>query len=306
MQRAAHRSHPGGDHGVRIRPDRRGGPRGQRGRGEFVVGQQDQRGRQGAPQRRAGPSVTQPRPQPVRDRIVRARIVRDRTIRDGEGRGEGRAVGAGRRAAGRRGAGSPPAGDDAAPGRDYRRRIQLQPQRVGGRHGGHDDLEPLEQQRPGGQCGLRGPACGQRGGRRPPRRRGLRGRREFAGPEQLGDVLEGTAGGEPDDVEAAVAQPVAGDLGDGRLDRDVGHAGGTPGTAAPGQPLDLLGVEQAAPAIGGAVPAQDAAADVGVERRGLDSEPLGGLGGGQELGHAAITGPAGRRSGMRSPRSVRH
>src|SRR5579859_7689518 len=115
-------------------------------------------------------------------------------------------------------------------------------------------------------------------------------RGELAGPEEFGDVLEGTAGGQADGVQAAEAQAVAGDLGDGRLDRDVGDAGRAAGAAAPGQPLDLLGVEQAAPAVGGTVPAQDATADVGVERRGLDAEPLGGLEGGQELGHAVTTG----------------
>ena len=65
------------------------------------------------------------------------------------------------------------------------------------------------------------------------------------------------------------------------------------GAAAPGQPLDLFGAEQAAPAVGGPVAAQHAAADVGVEGRGLDPEPLGGLGGGQKLRHAVTTGPAG-------------
>jgi hypothetical protein len=64
-------------------------------------------------------------------------------------------------------------------------------------------------------------------------------------------------------------------------------------STAAAEPLDLLGVEQAAPAVGGAIAAQHAAADVGVEGRGLDPEPLGGLGGGQELRHAVTTGPAG-------------
>ena len=129
------------------------------------------------------------------------------------------------------------------------------------------------------------------GAARPP----AAGRGELAGPEQFGDVLEGAAGGELDDVETAVAEPVAADLGDGRLDRDVGGADRAPGPTAPGQPLDLIGIEQAAPAVGGAIPAQDAAADVGVERGRLDAEPLGGLGGGQELTHA---GPACPAAGM--------
>src|SRR5579859_4877954 len=112
---------------------------------------------------------------------------------------------------------------------------------------------------------------------------------ELAGPEEVCDVLEGLGGGQAGGVQAAGAQAVAGDVGD---------AGRAAGAAAPGQPLDLLGVEQAAPAVGGTVPVQDATADVGVERRGLDAEPLGGLEGGQELGHAVTTGASRAKSGM--------
>ena len=110
---------------------------------------------------------------------------------------------------------------------------------------------------------------------------------ELAGPQQLGHVLEGAAGGEPGRIEAAVAQPTGRDLGNGRLDRDVRDAGRAPRPASPGQLLHLAGVEQAAAAVGGLVPAQQAPADVGVERGRLDAEPAGRLGGGEELGHAA-------------------
>ena len=44
---------------------------------------------------------------------------------------------------------------------------------------------------------------------------------------------------------------VAGDLGDGRLDRDVRDPGGPPRQAAAGQSLYILRAEQAGPAIRG-------------------------------------------------------
>src|SRR5207249_7628792 len=105
-------------------------------------------------------------------------------------------------------------------------------------------------------------------------------------PEQFGDLLEGPADREAGRVEAAEPEAVAGDLGDGRLDGDVRDPGGPPRAAPAGQPLDLLGAEQAGPAVRGPDPAQHAAADVGVEGGGLDAEPPGGLRGGQEVGHA--------------------
>ncbi len=190
-------------------------------------------------------------------------------------------------------------GDDAPAGRAHRLRIQVQAQRIGGGHGRHDHLEPLERQRSGRQRGLRAPAHLQRGGRRLPRggghslagpEAGPRPVGELAGPQQLGHVLEGAAGGEPGRIEAAVAQPAGRDLGDGRLDRDVHDTGRAPRPAPPGQLLHLVGIEQAAAAIGGLVPVQQAAADVSVERRGLHTEPASRLAGGQELGHPASTG----------------
>ena len=61
----------------------------------------------------------------------------------------------GRRAAG---AGSPPCPAMMRPaGRDHRRRVQVQPQRIGRRHRRDDHLQALERQRPGRQRGLRGP-----------------------------------------------------------------------------------------------------------------------------------------------------
>ena len=170
-------------------------------------------------------------------------------------------------------AGSPPCHDEAPPGRDHGRLVELQPERVGRRHRRDDHLEPLERQRPGGQRGLRGPPRRQR--RRPGLPRLPRGP-ELAGPEQFGDFLEGTADREAGGVQAAEAEAVAGDLGDGRLDRDARDPGGPPRPPPPGQSLNLVRAEQAGPAVRGLVPAEQAAADVGMECGGLDAEPPGG------------------------------
>jgi hypothetical protein len=159
----------------------------------------------------------------------------------------------------------------------------LKPERVGRRHRRDDHLEPLERQRPGRQRGLRGPSGRHRRGPGLPR---LGRRPELAGPEQLGDLLEGPADREPGGVEAAETEAVTGDLGDGRLDRDVRGPGGPSRPASPGQPLDFVRAEEAGPAVRGLAAAQHAAADVRVERGGLDAKPPGGLGGGQEVGHA--------------------
>src|SRR6185437_10292343 len=87
-------------------------------------------------------------------------------------------------------------------------------------------------------------------------------------------------------VQAAEPEAVAGDLGDGRLDRDVRHPGGPPRPAPARQLLDLFGAEKAGPAARGPDPAQHSAADVGVQGGGLDAEPPCGLRGGQVVGHA--------------------
>ena len=142
----------------------------------------------------AGPRSDNPDP----DTLIR--IPRGDPVRGDPVRGD--------RAGGRRGQAVHHPGDDAPARRAHRLRVQVQPQRIGGGHGRHDDLEPLERQRPGRQRGLRAPAHLQRGGRRLPRRRrrSLRAQRpdrpvpraggELAGPQQLGHVLEGAAGGE--------------------------------------------------------------------------------------------------------------
>jgi len=63
--------------------------------------------------------------------------------------------------------------------------------------------------------------------------------RELAGPEQFGHVLEAAAHREPRDVVAAIAQAVAGDLGDRRLHGDVRGAGRASRPAAQSQALNL-------------------------------------------------------------------
>ena len=236
-----------------------------------MIGQQHQRGGDRAQQPRAGPAVAQPRPEAFRDRLACA------------GRRGPWAAGAGAAAALAAGQAVHHAGDDVPPGREDSRRVELQPERIGRRHRRDDHLEPLERQRPCGQSGLRGPPRRQRRGPGLPRfPRGP----ELTGPEQLGDLLEGAADREAGGVQAAETEAIAGDLGDGRLDRDVRGPGGPPRPPPAGQPLDLVRVEEAGPPVGGLAAAEHTAADIRVERGGLDAEPPGGLGGGQGIGHA--------------------
>src|SRR5487761_1125446 len=223
VQRAAERAEAGRHHGVGIRPDRGGHPRRQRGRGELVVGEQHDRRRIRADRA----------PQPDRDavtwagcgharraRTLRARAPGARAPRALRPRGTSRflidgylwptggpklgiddSLGDGR--CRRRGEAVDHACDEGVGGGDHRGTVQVQPQRVGGGQRGRDHLQPLQRQRPGGQCGLRrGPGRdGFRGGLPGGLRRrawcdGLRWcatwerRGEVPGPEQGGDVLE--------------------------------------------------------------------------------------------------------------------
>ncbi len=88
-------------------------------------------------------------------------------------------------------------GDQRAASGDDRRRVEVQPERVGRREGGHDHLEPLERQRSGGQRGL---CCAARRDSRVGSLPGavrvslIRVRlariAESARPQQAGDLLE--------------------------------------------------------------------------------------------------------------------
>ena len=82
---------------------------------------------------------------------------------------------------------------------------------------------------------------------------------------------------------AAVIEPATFDQADRRVDdRDKGLAAGRPAqTAAGAQPLDLLGAVAALATARDRLRAQQAAADIGVERVAFDAEPLGGLAGRQ-------------------------
>jgi hypothetical protein len=48
--------------------------------------------------------------------------------------------------------------DDVPSSREHGRSVELQPERIGGGHRRHDNLEPLERQRAGWQRSLHGPA----------------------------------------------------------------------------------------------------------------------------------------------------
>ncbi len=154
-----------------------------------------------------------------------------------------------------------PATIGAASG-DDRRRVEVQPQRIGRRERGHDHLQPLERQ---GSCGQRGLRCTARRDRRVgglpgaglARRIWLRlaGLAENAAPQQASDLLEVALAGELNGVVTAVAQLVAGDLGDLRLDHKLGRSRCAARPAAPGEALHLARAEQAGPRAVGLAPA---------------------------------------------------
>ena len=74
---------------------------------------------------------------------------------------------------------------------------------------------------------------------------------------------------------APVPQAVLRDPRELGLDRDVEGAHRAARTAAAGEFLDLVGVEQARPAVGAALAAQRSPADVCVQGGGLDAEAAG-------------------------------
>jgi hypothetical protein len=121
-------------------------------------------------------------------------------------------------------------------------------------------------------------ARGHRGQHAAHLREHLRVRREFlrgrlARPQQPGDALEGLGAREHPRVPAAVVEPAVEQRqfrGDERLRRPAAVRSGLP--CIPGQLLDFLRVEPAAPAARFAAAVQQAAADVGVHRLGLDPE----------------------------------
>ncbi len=142
VQGAAERAQPGGDHGVRIGPHRGGHPGSQGGRGELVIGEQHERRAHGVSQAVVQGSRAQAGHEPAGDGGLSV---------------IGRPAGGGRRPARQRQA-AHHAGDERPAGRDHGRVIQLQPELVGGGQRRHDDLQPLQRQRPGRQRGLSGGA----------------------------------------------------------------------------------------------------------------------------------------------------
>ena len=172
----------------------------------------------------------------------------------------------------------------------------MQPELVRGRKRRHDDLEPLERQRAGGQARLSGaPGCKRLGGRLPtgrigprrlrPRRQRLRQR---TGPQQHRHVLEAVPQRQVGSTVAAITLRAGGQLGQLGLDHELGRPGrprGSPGTAFAGELLDLVGGEHARSAVRLPAPAEHTPADVGIEARLLDAQPLRGLGRADPVGH---------------------
>ena len=142
MERPAHRAQPGADHCVRVRAHRGRDPCGQRGGGELVVGQEHQRRGHRAQQPWAGPLAAEPRPEAFRDRP--GRICRRGACPAGpDGSGRGQAI--------------HHAGDDAPPGREHGRLIELEPQRVG-----RCDRRPMTWSRSSGRIPAGSPVCAVR------------------------------------------------------------------------------------------------------------------------------------------------
>src|SRR5690606_27967578 len=165
-------------------------------------------------------------------------------------------------------------GRDEAPRRGHdRRRVQLRPERVVRGGDGHRGAEAIP--------GRLDPLRHLRRGALPPR--GVT--RQGAGPQQLGDLLEAGRAGQLRGVVATVGEPVVRDAGELGGDREVEGGGPAGATRAPaaGQLLHLLRVEPAPATVPVPVAREVPPADVRVERRDLDPEPLGRLVGAQHL-----------------------
>ena len=267
MQRPARGAQAGRHHRVRVGAHGRGHPGGERGCGQFMVGQQHKRDAQGALE----PVVRRPRaqlsPQPPGQAAGAGRAgvaVQAGAVRAGTGAARADsttagAIGRGRLGLASRGQAVHQARHDRLASRDHGGRVKLQAQRVRGGQGRDDHAETLQRQGAGRQRRLGRPACPQRGLGGPPGAAITAG--EFPGPQQPGGVLELVPGREGGDVQAAVTGAVAGDLGQRRLDDELARPRVT-GPPSPGQRLDLPGIEQAGPPILPGPPPQDSPADI--------------------------------------------
>lgn len=157
---------------------------------------------------------------------------------------------------------------------------QVEPQRVGGRGSDRRDAQQVGGRGVFRQCldGAAGYGDGVGG-------RGERGARAHpAGPQPLGDLLVGVPCGQVDRVDTAEVVAVTLDECDagpyGQLAAGSGAARALP-LVAPGQRLDLPGVEGAAPAAGNPAAAELTAAHIRVDGLRLHAEQLGGLLGAQ-------------------------
>jgi len=111
----------GGHHGVRVRTSRRRDARGQCGRRQVVVDEQDHGGVQALHCRSDGGSRGQPRPQALGDRVSGRSVAADRRQRIDEGGNQ-----------------RPAGGRDHLVG-------QVETQRIGQRRGRHRDAQPIGQ-----------------------------------------------------------------------------------------------------------------------------------------------------------------
>ena len=245
----AERAQAGGHHRVRVGADRGRHPRGERGRRQFVVGEQGHGRAQRAEQARIGPLRADLVPEPPGDAALGQPggcAVLSRGTRVGQAVDH--------------------PGDDGAARGDDRGRVQVQPQRIGGGHRRDDDPQPFQRQRSLRERGLRAGAGRHRLGRGPPGPV-VAVVAEAAGPQPGGHLLKRAPQRELGHLQAPVADPAVRDLGQLRLDDEVRgarRAARLAPLATPGQARHLVRLEQAAPPVLRAPPREHPPAHVRV------------------------------------------
>jgi hypothetical protein len=252
-----------------------GDPGGQCRRREIMIDQQGEGGVQHGDRRLVGRAGGELRPQlPGQSGAARVRrtLGRRRCVR-----GHGQRTDQGRNEAPRRG--------------EHRLAREVEAERIGGRRGDHRHAQPVRRAAVRGQRVDRPARRGQRLGRCREPDAGP----QLAGPEPLADLLVGVPPGQLGRIDAAEVVAVVLDQRDaGVEDQVAGGGGGGPAAGAPGQRVDLRGVERAAASARGAAAAQLAPADIRVHRLGLHAEALGRLPGAEPPWRGRLRTAAGR------------
>jgi hypothetical protein len=216
-----------------------------------VVGEQHQGGLENVEKavRRAG---GEPAPQPLRDGTVEPSA----SLRDGQALDE--------------------PGHDALTGRDDRGPVEVEAQRVQARQHRDDHRHAVERRYVTWQPAL---CVAHRGGRLgcdPPCLHRLGERLRLARPQPGGHLLVADGPGQRERVASPVVGAVVAERGERGLDDQL-RLRRPARPPPPREQLHLGGVEHAPAPVAARPPAQDAPADVGVQRGRLDPEPARGL-----------------------------